>query len=168
MDHTKIYNRRFDTKERENKKRLWNIFIRHFLKKYIGCDSTIIDIGAGNCEFINQINCKRKIAVDSNQDLKSYAADNVEALISPADNIVAVKDKEVDVVFVSNFFEHLESRQKLLKVIAEIKRILKPGGRVLVIQPNIRYAYREYWDFCDHHLPISDKGMAEFFRTNDF
>lgn len=168
MDLAKIYNKRFNAKELENKKRLWNTLIQHFLKKYINYDSTVVDIGAGTCEFINQIVCKRKIAVDLNPTVKSYAADNVEVLISRADNIIGLKDNEVNIVFVSNFFEHLESRQELLKVITEIRRVLKPGDRVLVIQPNIKYAYREYWDFCDHYLPLSDKGMIEFFCSNGF
>ena len=38
---------------------------------------------------------------------------------------------------------------------------LRPGGTLLVIQPNIRFAYREYWDFLDHRLALSDRSLAE-------
>jgi ubiquinone/menaquinone biosynthesis C-methylase UbiE len=49
----------------------------------------------------------------------------------------------------------------VLKTLSEAHRILKRGGRVLILQPNIRYAYKEYWDFFDHHIPLSDKSLIE-------
>jgi SAM-dependent methyltransferase len=70
----------------------------------------------------------------------------------------------VQVVFCSNFFEHLVSKDLVLQVLRDIERILVPGGRLLVIQPNIRFAYREYWDFFDHHVPLSDRSFAEAIR----
>jgi hypothetical protein len=34
--------------------------------------------------------------------------------------------------------------------------------------PNIRYAYREYWNFYDHSLPLSDLSVAEGLRIAGF
>src|SRR2546425_1038832 len=31
----------------------------------------------------------------------------------------------------------------------------------LVLQPNIRYAFKVYWDFFDHNLPLSHASMLE-------
>ncbi len=28
---------------------------------------------------------------------------------------------------------------------------------MLVLQPNIRYVGGAYWDFLDHHLPLTDR-----------
>jgi hypothetical protein len=30
-----------------------------------------------------------------------------------------------------------------------------------VMGPNIRYAWREYWDYYDHYLPLSHLSLAE-------
>jgi SAM-dependent methyltransferase len=167
MDLTNIYRTRFSKAEREKKRILWGILIRSFLKNYIDRRSTVVDIGAGTCEFINQIACDRKIAVDLDPAAASYAAQDVKIIQSPADHI-ALEDSQADVVFASNFFEHLESKQALFGVIKEMKRILRPGGRAVILQPNIRYAYREYWDFCDHNLPLSDRSMTESLCINGF
>jgi hypothetical protein len=37
-----------------------------------------------------------------------------------------------------------------------------------VLQPNIRYAYREYWDFLDHQLALSHVSMAEALALSGF
>jgi len=41
------------------------------------------------------------------------------------------------------------------------RALLRPGGTLLVIQPNFRYAFREYYDFLDHSLPITDRSLTE-------
>jgi ubiquinone/menaquinone biosynthesis C-methylase UbiE len=50
-----------------------------------------------------------------------------------------------------------------MEVLREIYRVLKPGGSLMVLQPNIHYAYREYWDYLDHYLPLSHVSLAEAF-----
>jgi hypothetical protein len=34
--------------------------------------------------------------------------------------------------------------------------------------PNIRYVGAAYWDFYDHHLPLTDLAMKECFETAGF
>lgn len=38
----------------------------------------------------------------------------------------------------------------------------------MILQPNIRYLYKEYWDFFDHHIPLSDKSLVEALRMVGF
>ena len=51
----------------------------------------------------------------------------------------ASRDDAVDVVFTSNFLEHLKTKEECDAVLAEVLRILKPGGRFIIMGPNIRY-----------------------------
>jgi hypothetical protein len=37
---------------------------------------------------------------------------------------------------------------------------------VLVLQPNIRFAYRDYWMFLDHITPVDDRMLEEAFELN--
>jgi SAM-dependent methyltransferase len=65
------------------------------------------------------------------------------------------------VAFASNFFEHLPSKKDILMTLAEVRRVLRPGGRFLILQPNIRYVGEAYWDFFDHHLPLTERSLLE-------
>jgi ubiquinone/menaquinone biosynthesis C-methylase UbiE len=67
----------------------------------------------------------------------------------------------VDCVFMSNFLEHLPSKELVLSTLRESQRILKPGGRVMILQPNIRFLPGEYWDYFDHHTALTDRSLAE-------
>jgi hypothetical protein len=49
-----------------------------------------------------------------------------------------------------------------------VNSILKPGGKFLILGPNIRYLSSEYWDFYDHHLPLSHLSVAEGLSVNEF
>ncbi len=164
----RMYKVRFPEEKLGEKERLWRVLIDMVIQKYIKETDTVLDLGGGECLFINNIRCSKKYVVDLNPATKDYAHKNVLVINENATNISSIKDKSIDVVFVSNFFEHLRDIEELEKVISEIKRILKLRGLLIVIQPNIRYAYREYWDFPDHHIPISHNSLSELLVINGF
>jgi SAM-dependent methyltransferase len=72
-----------------------------------------------------------------------------------------VPPSSVDIVFCSNVFEHLPDKQTFLATLVEIRTVLRAGGRLLVLQPNIRLTGGAYWDFVDHHLPLTDRTLVE-------
>ncbi len=45
---------------------------------------TILEVGAGRCEFINNIVAARKIAVDLSTDTPRFAAPGVEVMTAPS------------------------------------------------------------------------------------
>lgn len=157
----KIYQTRFDPATIAAKRELWNVLVEQFLQRYVPTDAVVADIGGGYCEFINAVRCRQKYVVDLNPDVEKYAGPDVEIIMSDASRISSLPDGSVDVAFASNFFEHLPSKEVLFEVLTELHRILKKGGKLLIIQPNIKYAYREYWDFIDHHLPLTENSLGE-------
>lgn len=163
-----LYARRFGPKERAQKNALWKVLCQSFLQRYVSESDVVVDLGAGYCEFINNIRCGRKIAVDLNEETRQYAADDVTVLLEPADALSSIEDATVDIVFASNLFEHLPDKEVLTAVLAAIHRVLRHGGRLLVLQPNIRYAYREYWDYFDHYLPLSHLSLSEVLMLKGF
>jgi hypothetical protein len=46
--------------------------------------------------------------------------------------------------------------------------VLAPGGRWIIMGPNIRFAIGEYWDFYDHHVPLSDRSVRELLVASGF
>lgn len=161
MKLRRLYALRFSRDERQRKDRLWRILCQDFFQRYIRTDDTVLDIGAGYCEFINHIVCRRRIALDLSPEVRAYAGPGVEVVQGTSTDLSALADNAIDVAFASNFFEHLPSKEDLLRTLVEVQRVLRPGGRLLILQPNIRYAGGAYWDFFDHHLPLTERSLVE-------
>jgi SAM-dependent methyltransferase len=163
-----LYEQRFDAAERHAKARVWQVLCADFFQRYVRDSDAVLDLGAGFCEFINHIRCAEKWAVDADEQVRSLAAADVHVHCGPAHDLSWLATARVDVVFASNFFEHMISKDQLLATLAEVHRVLRPTGRLLILQPNIRYAYRVYWDFFDHHVPLSHSSMVEALELSAF
>ena len=66
-----------------------------------------------------------------------------------------------DVVFCSNFLEHLYDKDQVHLVFREVHHVLRPGGRFLILQPDIRWVGGPYWDFIDHRIALTGDSVAE-------
>ncbi|MBU0762270.1 MAG: class I SAM-dependent methyltransferase [Candidatus Altiarchaeota archaeon] len=161
-----IYKKRF-TNELSSRNDVWSVICKEYLQPLIPEGSVLLDLGAGYCEFINNIRAKKKIAADLNTDMLKHAGPDVECLIGSSTSLKRIKDSSVDVVFTSNFLEHLEKKD-ILSTLEEIQRILKVGGKLILIQPNIRYCYKDYWMFFDHLTPLDHRSIAEVLMLNGF
>jgi len=163
-----IYRHRFDEREIVKKRAVWQILCSTYFSRYITSTDTVLDIGAGYCEFINYIGAARRIAVDLNPELPLYSETGVEVHCGPAENLGFLDEHTVDVVFSSNVFEHLSGKTAIARSAREIFRVLRPGGRVIVMGPNINYLPGSYWDYFDHQVPLTEKSMVELLRLCDF
>lgn len=166
----KLYTNRFDYQQRKAKVALWKVLTEEFLQKYVGKESDILDIGGGYCEFINHIQGREKYLIDLNPDSQTFANLDVKVLNI---NIFDLNQKEkiskcFDIIFISNFFEHLSNKEELIEVLLFSFDRLKPGGSLLIIQPNFKYAFKEYYDFIDHQLPITHLALQELLQTIGF
>ncbi|MBI2245329.1 MAG: methyltransferase domain-containing protein [Nocardioides sp.] len=156
-----IYRNRFDERELAGKRILWEVLVRDVFQRYVPPEGTVVDLGAGRCEFVNAVAAGRRIAVDLNPDTATHAAVGVEVLTTRSDDLGALPDGVVDTVFTSNFFEHLPTKADLMSTLRECHRVTRPGGRLVVLMPNIRHLPGRYWDYLDHHLPLTDLSVAE-------
>lgn len=167
----RLYENRFDSQQQKAKRALWKALIDDFLQAYVPSNSTVLDIAGGYCEFINQVSASSKYLIDLNPDCRLFASPEVNIMnIDILDEYqqAKVEDDSFDVIFVSNFFEHLENQDRLFEVLRFCRQKLKPGGRLLVIQPNFKYSYREYFDFIDHYLPITHLSLVEVLEALNF
>jgi SAM-dependent methyltransferase len=132
-------------------------------------DGTVLDVGAGYCDFINNVRAARRIAVDLNPDTALAAAEGVEVFTIPLERLgEAIEPESIDLAFASNVFEHLRGPDVLLDILDALREALRPGGRLVVMQPNVRALGGAFWDFIDHILPLSDRGMAEALEVSGF
>ena len=163
-----LYQQRFPEHELQRKHAIWRVLCTDFFSRFVKPTDTVVDIGAGYCEFINNISCARKIAVDLNPDVARFANPDVKVINASCTAIDTLESASVDVVFMSNFLEHLPNKQLVLDTFREAFRILRAGGRVMVLQPNIRFLPGEYWDFFDHHTPLTDRSLVEGMQLAGF
>jgi ubiquinone/menaquinone biosynthesis C-methylase UbiE len=167
VDVKDIYARRFTDQDRAWKATVWQLIWTHVLHVHVAADDVVIDVGAGSCELINAVQAKRRIAFDLNPDVASWAADGVETRVGPAQQL-DLPDASVDVAFTSNFLEHLPDKPAVLAVLREVRRVLKPGGKLVLVGPNLRFVSGAYWDYFDHHVPLTDKSVVEALELERF
>jgi SAM-dependent methyltransferase len=164
---SRLYSNRFTRQELAFKVGMWKIFCEEYFQRYVETTDSVVDLGAGTCEFINAIHCADKIAVDLNPDVEHNIRDG-KAIIARSDSMPEIPTASVDVVFTSNFFEHLPNKAELVATLEECHRILRPDGRLMVVMPNIRYLPGRYWDYFDHHLALTHFSLVEALALSGF
>lgn len=162
-----VYKRRFAGLE-QRRADVWRTLVRYYFPRWINPADTVLDVGAGYCEFINSIAAAHKFALDSNPATAERAAADVTVLAQEATRPWPLPPASVDIVFSSNFFEHLPRKQDLGSCLAEAHRVLRPQGLLIALGPNIRFCPDVYWDFVDHQLPLSDRSMLEALEIAGF
>lgn len=147
---------------------LWAVLCEDFFQSYIDPQAVLLDLGCGWGEFSNNIRAGKKYAMDMNPDAALHLNKNIELVLQDCSQPWPLADCSLDVVFTSNFLEHLPTKTHVERTIVEIKRCLKPGGTIIALGPNVRLVPGAYWDFWDHHVHISDRSLAELLGMNGF
>jgi SAM-dependent methyltransferase len=146
---------------------VWKV-LADFMAPWIPDDSHVLELGAGYCDWINAVRARRKVALDSWPEFPLYAAPDVEPLVFDAVTGLGKLGVETfDVVIASNFLEHFEA-DVVWSLVRDVTAVLKPGGRFIVIQPNFRYAYRNYFDDYTHRSVFTDTSLGNLLRAHGF
>ena len=162
-----IYEKRFYGYE-NYRNQVWKILINKFFYKWIKSKDQILDLGCGYGEFINHANCEVRHAMDLNPKSKSLLDKEIIFHQQDCAESWKIDQNSLDLVFTSNFFEHLPNKESLDRTMGEIKKALKPGGRLIAMGPNISILKGQYWDFWDHHVALSDQSLCELLEIHDF
>lgn len=163
-----IYRVRYDRKSEEVKNRIWQVLCENYLQQFVDAQDWVLDVAAGHCEFINNIRCKRKFAVDIDSRIKKYASEEVAIYITSAENLPKQLHGKIDTVFMGCLLEHLSSKDAIIRVFLQVKKILKKKGRLVILNPNIRFSTAEFWDYFDHLTPVSDRSVVEALQALGF
>jgi SAM-dependent methyltransferase len=164
---TTIYDKRFSGHESYRNK-VWNILVSKYFSKWLKLDDHILDLGCGYGEFINHTDSKVKHAMDLNPKTKYMLNDDIIFHEQDCSQPWNIEPESLDLVFTSNFFEHLPDKQSLDKTVTEIKKSLKPNGVLIAMGPNISVLKGKYWDFWDHHVALSDSSLSELLEIHEF
>jgi SAM-dependent methyltransferase len=155
-----VYEQRFSQEDQAGKEAIWRELGR-YLQRYIEPGARVVDIACDLGYFIRNIHAAERWATDI-RDVGSALPKDVRFV--PASGLAladVLPNNHFDLAFFSNYLEHLPSTEAVLQQLHVTYSILKPGGRVLILQPNIRLIGGAFWDFIDHQTALTDKSLAE-------
>jgi SAM-dependent methyltransferase len=161
------YRLRFDG-ARAYRNSVWKVLCNAFFSRFLPKAATILDLGAGWGEFINNVEAGTKYAMDLNPDTGANLEPGITFIQQDCSQPWDVGTESLDAVFTSNFLEHLYDKASIERTIAEAYRCLKQGGVFICMGPNIKYVPGEYWDFWDHQIPLTEQSCGELLRMKGF
>jgi SAM-dependent methyltransferase len=146
---------------------VWKSLWRFYFCKLIAPSDCVLDLGCGYGDFINNVVARRRIAVDSWDGFLAYVDPPIERVVGSVTDLNFIEEGVVNFVFASNLFEHL-SKADFACVLEMLRHKLATGGTLNILQPNYRYAYREYFDDYTHVSVFSHISLTDFLRANGF
>src|ERR1700743_2420930 len=99
MELKDLYRNRFPESALAEKNALWRVICSVFLSRYVRPSDSVVDIGAGYCEFINNIEAREKTAVDLNPDVARFANPGTRIINESCTSISTLATSSVDIVF---------------------------------------------------------------------
>lgn len=161
------YRRRFEPHS-EYRDRVWRVLVDRYFQRFVDPSDTVLDLGCGWGEFINNVTAAHRYALDLNPDVVGRLDPDVTLLSQPADARWGLDDRSLDMVFTSNFLEHLGDRNAILATLEQARRCLRPGGTIVCLGPNMKAVAGAYWDYFDHYVPLTERSMAEALELSGF
>lgn len=165
MSSTEYFQTRFTNDPR--RRLVWKALCDHHFSRLISADDCVLELGAGYGAFINNVIAARRIAVDQWSGFVEYLGPGVEGKVGNVTDLSFLDTASVNFAFASNLFEHV-TQENFAMVLAQLKRILTPGGTLNILQPNFYYAYREYFDDYTHRTIYTHTGLCDFLAAHGY
>jgi SAM-dependent methyltransferase len=166
MDYQRLYEYRFRAVDESRRAAVWSA-IGEYIYEELGRPRSVLDPAAGRGEFINAVPAEERWAVDQVAYQEGGPDAGVELIIS---NVMEadLPANRFELVFVSNFLEHLPDQLAVAAFLSKMHRHVAPGGRIAILGPNYRYCSRSYWDFADHSVALTHLAVQEHLHTAGF
>jgi SAM-dependent methyltransferase len=146
---------------------LWRTLWQDYFRTRVPANGCVLDLGSGYGQFINNVTARRRIAIDVWKDFPNYLEPGIEAIVGNVTDLSKIEDRSIDYAFASNLFEHL-TQEEFAEVLIALRSKLSANGTLTILQPNYRYAYREYFDDYTHVSVYSHVSLTDFLVANDF
>src|SRR5258708_40116662 len=152
-----VYDLRFNEADQATKDRIWAELGKYF-QRYIVPGARVVDIACDIGYFIRHIHAGERWATDI-RDVAGALPDDVRFVHASGLELAGRMPHDYfDLAFFSNYLEHLPSTEAVLEQLRVAHALLKPGGRILILQPNIPPIRGYYWGFT--HPPTALTGQS--------
>jgi hypothetical protein len=166
VNYERLYEYRFRGIEQRRRDSVW-VELAPKVFQLLGRPDRVLDPAAGRREFIRAVPAPERWAVDAVDYDEGQSDAGVHLIVS--DIMRAQLPREYfGGVFVSNFLEHLPSQEAVATFLEKMRDCMASGGRIAIMGPNFRYCAREYFDFADHTVILTERGVAEHLYAAGF
>jgi hypothetical protein len=86
-DVSKIYDARFMETGLAKRNQVWQVLCKNYFQKHISPDASVLDLACGYGEFINNIQARKKFAIDLNADAPRHLTRDVVFFNKPAGDL---------------------------------------------------------------------------------
>ena len=156
----RLYDARFGERDRRMKHRIWRE-IGGYLQRFVDPGKPILDIACDAGYFIANVHGAERWATDVRDVSATLPPDVQFVQASGLELRDHVPPRHFGTIFMSNYLEHLANRGEVTEQLRVCRDLLADGGRVVVLQPNIRFTGPAYWDFIDHHVALTERSLVE-------
>jgi SAM-dependent methyltransferase len=146
---------------------VWKALWRYYFRHRVHPSAAVLDLGCGYGDFINNVVSARRIAIDLWPGFVAHLDPGVEAIVGSVSDLSRIADGSVDYAFASNLFEHM-TQEEFADTLSSLRDKLTPNGSLTILQPNYRYAFREYFDDYTHVSIYSHVSLCDFLAANGF
>ena len=143
--------------ENDYPQKLCNILYKKFMNK----KGKLLDIGCGKGTHMA---CFKNCGLDVYGIDKRIERDYIKRCNIEEDRI-PFEDNTFDYIFSKSLIEHIYSPENMLK---EAYRVLKPGGKIIIMTPDWRSDYKIFWDDYTHVHPYTRKSLKDVILIHNF
>jgi SAM-dependent methyltransferase len=155
-----LYDTRFSERDGQAKDALWREIVR-YLSRWVDPAQPVLDIACDRGHFIRWVDASERWATDI-RDVSAALPDGITFVrASGLDLATQVPTGYFGSIFMSNYLEHLDSGDAVIEQLRVAATLLRPGGHVIVLQPNVRLVGARYWDFIDHRVALTERSLLE-------
>jgi SAM-dependent methyltransferase len=156
-----VYDTRFSERDAVEKDRVWREIVAFLSRRHLDATGPVLDLACDRGHFIRHVVAPERWATDV-RDVSARLPGDVRFVA--ADGLAlrdALPGGHFATVFMSNYLEHLPSGEAVIEQLRVVRDLLRPGGRVVVLQPNVRLVGGAYWDFIDHKTALTERSLVE-------
>ena len=147
-------------------------------------DEVVLDVGCGNGHHLLYLApfIGRGIGIDFSKNMidsaqnalqNSSHSQKLQFQVDSAQDIKTISDEIIDLVICVGSFEHMLEKERVIK---QFQRVLKPGGRIVLMTPNGKFLWYHYFaPFFNYHtrhlstdLFLSAHQLQEMLTTENF
>jgi SAM-dependent methyltransferase len=155
-----LYVTRFNAAAERAKDGVWRE-LGAWLQRYVDPGRPALDIGSDRGYFIRNVVAVERWATDVRDVAAAVGPEVRFTQVDGLELLSVLPSGHFGTVFMSNYLEHLQSREEVVDQLRIAHGLLRPGGRVVILQPNVRLVGGRYWDFIDHRVALTDASVVE-------